>query len=314
MKCVVTGAAGFVGSHLAEELLRQGHEVAGIDCFVPYYPEEIKRRNLAGLLNQPRFRFHSVDLRKDPLDEALRDAEVVFHLAAMAGLVKSWTDFDGYWTCNALATRQLIEAVLRVTPKLRRFVHVSTSSVYGKYASGDETMPTRPISPYGVTKLAAENLCQAYADTRGLPVVILRYFSIYGPRQRPDMGYHLFIKAAIQGKQVVVFGDGQQARGNTYVDDCVQATIKAAEAPLGEVYNVGGGETASVWDILQRLEKIGGKKIDHRQEPARPGDQRHTFADTGKLKRHLGWQSCTTLDEGLKRQWDWQLRELSATP
>ena len=128
------------------------------------------------------------------------------------------------------------------------------------------------------------------------------------------MGYHLFIRAALEGKPVTVFGDGQQVRGNTYVVDCVKATIAAAEAPVGEIYNVGGGETASVWDILHRLEKIGGKKIDHRLEPARPGDQRHTFADTGKLKRHLGWQSCTTLDEGLKRQWDWQLRELSASP
>jgi nucleoside-diphosphate-sugar epimerase len=311
MKCVVTGAAGFVGSHLAEELLRQGHEVVGIDCFVPYYDPAIKKRNLSGLEKNPRFRFHAVDLRRDPLDGLFSDCEVVFHLAAMAGLTKSWTDFDGYWTCNVVATRQLVEALLRSAPKLlKRFLYVSTSSVYGKFASGDETLPTRPVSPYGVTKLAGEHLCQAYAETRNLPLVILRYFSIYGPRQRPDMGYHLFIRSALEGKPVVVYGDGQQVRGNTYVSDCVSATIKAVEAPVGEVYNVGGGETASVWDILHRLEKIVGRSIAYRQEPARPGDQRYTFAETSKLRRHLGWQPCTTLDEGLRAQWEWQRREL----
>ncbi len=312
MKCLVTGAAGFVGSHLCEELLRRGHEVAGLDCFVPYYAPAIKERNLAGLLANARFRFHRLDLRSDSLAEAVKDVEVIFHLAAMAGLLKSWTDFEGYWTCNALATRQLLDAAVKVSG-LKRFIYVSTSSVYGRFASGDETLPTRPVSPYGVTKLAGEHLCQAYLDTRDLPLVILRYFSIYGPRQRPDMGYHLFIRAALEGKPVVVYGDGQQVRGNTYVDDCVRATIAAADAPVGEVYNVGGGETASVWDILHRLEKIGGKPIAHRPEPARPGDQRYTFADTSKLRRHLGWQPCTTLDEGLRRQWDWQRSELGLT-
>ncbi len=308
MKCLVTGAAGFVASHLCEELLRQGHEVAGLDCFVPYYDPAIKKRTLQAFLTHPRFTFYPLDLRTDPLEPALDGVDVVFHLAAMAGLVKSWTDFNGYWTCNALATRNLAEAALKVS-RLRKFIYISTSSVYGRFASGDETLPTRPVSPYGVTKLAGEHLCQAFLDSRELPLVVLRYFSIYGPRQRPDMGYHLFIKAALEGKPVTVFGDGQQARGNTYVEDAVQATIKAAEAPTGEIYNVGGGETASVWDILLRLEKIGGRPIVSRQEAARPGDQRHTFADTSKLRRHLGWKACTTLDEGLRRQWEWQRLE-----
>jgi nucleoside-diphosphate-sugar epimerase len=313
MKCMVTGAAGFVGSHLCEELLRQGHDVAGLDCFVDYYPEAIKRRNLQTLLSHPNFTFHQIDLRSDPIEPALKSTQVVFHLAAMAGLVRSWTDFNGYWTCNALATRNLIEAAVTV-PTLSKFIYVSTSSVYGRFASGDESLPTRPISPYGVTKLASEHLCQAYLDSRNLPLVILRYFSIYGPRQRPDMGYHLFIRAALEGKPVTVFGDGQQVRGNTYVDDCVLATIAAVQANVGEVYNVGGGETASVWDILHRIEKIGNCKIATVQKEARPGDQRYTFADTSKLQRHLGWKPCTTLDQGLRQQWEWQRSELAASP
>lgn len=306
MKCLVTGAAGFVGSHLCATLLEQGHDVAGVDCFTDYYARSLKEANLAPLRAQPRFHFYALDLRRDPLDEAVTDVEVIFHEAAMAGLVRSWTDFDTYLSCNVVATRQLIETVLRVNPGLKRFIHISTSSVYGKFASGDESLPTRPTSPYGVTKLAAENLCFAYLETRQFPAVVLRYFSIYGPRQRPDMGYNLFIRAALENRPVIVYGDGQQVRGNTYVEDCVRATIAAVNAPVGEVYNVGGGETASVWDILHRLEKIAGRPIAHQGEPARPGDQRFTCADTGKIRRHLGWQACTTLDAGLRAQWDWQ--------
>ncbi len=307
MKCLVTGAAGFIGSHLCEELLRRGHDVVGLDAFVPYYDPAVKRRNLAAALVRPAFRFVEADLRRDPLDVA--GADVVFHVAAQAGLVKSWTDFDGYWTCNVQATQRLLEAVVRSAPGLRRFVYASTSSVYGRYGNGDESLPTRPISPYGVTKLAGEHLCHAHADAHGLPLVVLRYFSVYGPRQRPDMGYFRFIDAALRGRPVVVYGDGQQVRGNTYVADCVAATVAAADALPGEVYNVGGGETASVWDILHRLGEIAGAPIATRQEPPRPGDQRYTLADTNKLRRHLNWQPCTTLAEGLRAQWDWQRAE-----
>src|SRR5262249_37118713 len=159
---------------------------------------------------------------------------------------------------------------------------------------------------YGVTKLAAENLCRAYADCRGLPVVVLRYFSVYGPRQRPDMGYFKFMDALLRGPPVTVFGDGQQARGNTFVDDCVAVTVAAVKATPGETYNVGGGEAASVWDILKRIENIAGKKFTVKQAPARDGDQRYTFADTSKLKAHLAWTPKVTLDDGLTRQWHWQ--------
>jgi nucleoside-diphosphate-sugar epimerase len=184
-------------------------------------------------------------------------------------------------------------------------IYASTSSVYGRYSTGDETMPTRPISPYGVTKLAAENLCRSYEQFR-VQSVVLRYFSVYGPRQRPDMGYHRFIAALLDNQPITVYGDGQQMRGNTYIDDCVEATVAALRAPAGETYNLGGGETASVWDILQKLEAILGRRAVLRREPARPGDQRSTVADTAKLERHLGWRAQTTLDEGLARQVAWQ--------
>jgi nucleoside-diphosphate-sugar epimerase len=307
MRCVVTGAAGFIGSHLCEELLRIGHEVVGLDAFIPYYPRPIKERNLRPLLANSRFQFHSIDLRQDDIDSVLSDAEVIFHLAAMPGLIKSWSDFDLYNSCNVQGTQHLLEAICRSVPKLRRFLYASTSSVYGKYSTGDETMPTRPTSPYGVTKLAAEHLCRAYSENRGLPLVVARYFSVYGPRQRPDMGYYQFINALQNNKTITVFGDGQQVRGNTYVSDCVAATIAAVEAPIGETYNLGGGESASVWDILHKLEAIAGKKAGIKREPPRPGDQRQTFADTTKLRNHFGWQARVGLEEGLKRQWDWQL-------
>lgn len=308
MKCLVTGAAGFIGSHLCEHLLHAGHAVVGIDAFIPFYPRAAKEANLAGFRSHPAFRFHPLDLRSDPLDDALADVEAVFHIAAMPGLTRSWTEFDLYESCNVVGTQRLLEAVR--SRHLRRFLYASTSSVYGRYGSGDETLPARPISPYGVTKLAAENLCRAHADECGLPLVVLRYFSVYGPRQRPDMGYHRFIGALLQGQPVVVYGDGLQSRSNTYVEDCVAATASALEAPVGEVYNVGGGETANVWEILGKLERILGHRAIVRREPARPGDQRFTGADTTKLFRHLGWQPRTQLDEGLARQAAWQQHQL----
>jgi nucleoside-diphosphate-sugar epimerase len=306
MNCVVTGAGGFIGSHLCERLLEMGHKVAGIDAFIPYYPRELKEANLQACRRHGSFHFHELDLRADPLADTIAGAEFVFHLASMAGLARSWTDFDLYASCNLTATQRLLEALRVSGSSLKRFIYASTSSVYGRYASGDETLPTRPISPYGVTKLAAESLCRAFMEERGLALVVLRYFSVYGPRQRPDMGYHLFINALLRDLPVTVFGDGQQVRGNTYIDDAVAATIAAMDAPIGETYNVGGGETASVWDILSRLERITGNKAQVHHESARPGDQRYTGADTSKLFRHLGWQPQVRLDEGLARQVDWQ--------
>jgi nucleoside-diphosphate-sugar epimerase len=305
MKCLVTGAAGFVGSHLCERLLRDGHSVVGLDAFIPFYPRPLKEANLAPLLAQPAFRFLPLDLRHDPLGPSVEGVEAVFHLAAMPGLTRSWTEFDLYQSCNLTATHRLLEAVAGA-PGLRRFLYASTSSVYGRYGCGDEQLPTRPASPYGVTKLAAEHLCRAQAEEHGLPLVVLRYFSVYGPRQRPDMGYHRFVRALLRGEPVTVYGDGLQSRGNTYVEDCVEATVLALQAAPGEVYNVGGGETATVWEILEKLERLLGCRALVRSEPARAGDQRFTGADAGRLTRHLGWRPRVGLDEGLARQVEWQ--------
>jgi nucleoside-diphosphate-sugar epimerase len=272
----------------------------------------VKEFNLATSRSQRGFELKMVDLRTDPLADVVADAEVIIHLAAMPGLPRSWTDFDLYEGCNVTATQRLLEAT-RGSRNLKKFIYASTSSVYGRYASGDESLPTRPISPYGVTKLAAENLCRAYAEERALPLVVLRYFSVYGPRQRPDMGYHKFVVAMLAGQPISVFGDGQQVRGNTYVADCVEATTMAIEATPGETYNVGGGETIALWEVIQKLEGLTSRRAEIVRHPPRSGDQRSTFADTAKLTRHLGWRPKVGLDEGLARQVEWQ-RRITALP
>jgi nucleoside-diphosphate-sugar epimerase len=311
MKCIVTGAAGFIGSHLCQELLRLGHEVTGLDAFVPYYPQVIKQRNVLELLCHSGCRFYRVDLRSDPLDKLMTDVEVVFHLAAMPGLPQNWSEFDDCTTCNLMATQKLLEALRPHLGTLKRFVFASASAVYGEHACGDESLPTLPISPHGISKLAAEHLCRTYAESYGLPLVTLRYFSVYGPRQRPDMGCFRFIQALLADQPVSIYGDGQQVRSSTYVDDCVRATIAGMRARAGEVYNVGGQEKATVWDILRKLEYLTGRHFRVRQDPARPGDQREAVADTTKLRSHVAWQPQICMDEGLSRQWQWQRKVTS---
>jgi nucleoside-diphosphate-sugar epimerase len=301
MECLVTGAAGFIGSHLCERLLDDGHRVVGVDCFTSYYSRVVKERNLDEFRTRNRFAFHQIDLSRDSLDLTVRGVEWIFHLAAMPGLVKSWTDFDEYNTNNIIATQRLLEAV-KDSPHLNRLVYASTSSVYGRFASGDESLPLKPSSPYGVTKLAGENLCRVYADEFDVPAIILRYFSVYGPRQRPEMGYYKFIQAILEGQPIQLTGDGSQVRGNTYVGDCVAATMAAVNAVPGETFNVGGGELVSVLDVIRKIETITGRSAKIQRLPERKGDQKYTGADVTKLFRHTGWTPKVCVDEGLELQ------------
>jgi nucleoside-diphosphate-sugar epimerase len=305
MRCVVTGAAGFIGSHLCERLLADGHAVTGIDCFTDYYPRPVKERNLANLRGRRHFAFRELDLSDGVPSELVDGAEWVFHLAAMAGLTRSWLDYDAYARHNLTATHRLLEA-LKGSSALEKLIYASTSSVYGKYASGDETLPTRPSSPYGITKLASEQLCSVYNAEFGVPSVVLRFFSVYGPRQRPEMGYHLFIDAILKGKPIKLTGDGMQVRGNTFVADCVDATVQATQAMPGETFNLGGGELVTVMDVLRKLERITGRPAIIERHPPRTGDQLATGADIAKLTRHIGWKPTTGIDEGLERQVEWQ--------
>lgn len=306
-RCLVTGAAGFIGSHLCEALTAREIEVVGVDAFIPYYPRQFKEANLSELSRRKNFIFHEIDLRTAELARLMEGCDVVFHLAAMPGLMKSWSDFSLYNTCNCDATLRLLEAA-RATG-LPHFIHVSTSSVYGREATQGEDAPTQPFSPYGITKLAAEHLCRAFEANFGVPITILRYFSVYGPRQRPDMAYHILIRAMLAGGTFILYGDGEQTRSNTYVADCVAATILAAEkrtAALGQVFNIGGGEIVSLNEVIRRLEKILGRKANIERRPPRPGDQKHTAANIDKARRLLGYNPSTPFDEGIRRQVEWQ--------
>jgi nucleoside-diphosphate-sugar epimerase len=306
MRLVVTGAAGFIGSHLSEALLRAGHDVVGVDGFIDYYPRDVKEANLATARADRRFTFHELDLRTADLDSLVDGADAVVHLAAMPGLVRSWTDVELYTTCNLLATHRLIEAVLQ--RRVPRLLHASTSSVYGRDAVGDEMTPARPISPYGVTKLAAEHLVLANVATRGLDASIVRYFSIFGPRQRPDMAYHLFAEALLDGRAITVFGDGEQSRSNTFIDDCVAGTIAAiGGAATGETYNIAGGEEITLNEAIASIADVLGVEPRIERGPARDGDQRRTAADTTKAQRAFGYRATTGAREGLAAQVAWHV-------
>jgi UDP-glucose 4-epimerase len=307
MKTVVTGVAGFIGSHLAESLLADGHDVVGVDGFVDYYPRAAKEANLARARQHDAFRFVEGLVQDLDLADVLEGAAQVYHLAAQAGVRASWgKDFAIYTDHNVLGTQRLLEAAVAAgTPRL---VYASSSSVYGDAPPLPlrEDAACQPVSPYGVTKLAAEHLGQLYERNHGLPVVSLRYFTVYGPRQRPDMAFHRFLKAARDGTGVRLFGDGQQTRDFTFVRDIVAATRAAADSGRpGCVYNVGGGERVSVNDVLRLVGQVTERPLEVVREEAQKGDMRDTFADTRAAQRDLGFRSTVSLAEGLALEWDW---------
>jgi nucleoside-diphosphate-sugar epimerase len=306
---VVTGVAGFIGSHLAEALIERGHEVVGIDCFTPAYPPAEKRRNLAQLQPHPAFRLVEGDLVTLALDAWLEGASVVFHQAAQPGVRASWgRDFATYVHHNILGTQCLLEACGRTG--VPRLVAASSSSVYGDapvYPTTEESI-TRPVSPYGVTKLASEHLCLAYArpGVAALSVATLRYFTVYGPRQRPDMAFRRFFEAAHADRPITVFGDGEQTRDFTHVADAVRANLLAMSAPIhAEAINVGGGRRVTLNEVLELLARCTGRRLRIERAPAQLGDARHTGADGTRAEALLGYQPQVSLEEGLADQASW---------
>jgi UDP-glucose 4-epimerase len=307
MNALVTGAAGFIGSTLAGRLLDQGARVTGIDCFTDYYPRATKEANLATLLAHPWFRFVESTIQAADLGRILSDATHVFHLAAQAGVRKSWgRDFQVYTTNNIEATQVLLEA--SVGTGIEKLVYASSSSVYGD----DTPLPMRetavpaPLSPYGVTKLAAEHLCHLYHANHGVPCVSLRYFTVYGPRQRPDMAFHRFVRAALSSQPITLYGDGEQTRDFTFVADAAAATASAATRGVpGRVYNIGGGSRVSVNQVLDLVARLAGRRLDIRREAAQKGDMRDTYADTGRARADLGFAPTVTIEEGLAAEYAW---------
>jgi UDP-glucuronate 4-epimerase len=292
---VVTGAAGFIGSHLTESLLAAGHDVVAIDCFTDHYDSEVKEENAAAFLVE------RIDLSGDPLDFGGVDG--VFHLAAQPG-VRSFGDrFPLYLRNNVLASERVFDAAARAGA---RVVYASSSSVYGeaeRYPTPEDVAPA-PISPYGITKAAAEQLARAFAGSFGLDVVVLRYFNAFGPRQRPDMAFTRIATALAEGRPFELYGDGRQSRGFTYVGDVVSATEAAMAAGTG-TYNVGGGTEASMLDAIAILERLAESSLEVVRAPAVPGDQRRTSADTTRIRTELGWEPQISLEDGLAAQWEW---------
>jgi UDP-glucuronate 4-epimerase len=304
MRALITGVAGFIGSQLAETLVASGAGVVGIDSFTAYYEPKRKRANIEPLLGRDEFRLVEGDLRNVHLCELIAEADVVYHLAAQPGVRRSWgREFKIYLDENLLATQVLLEAVRETD--LERFVFASSSSVYGDAESfpTPESAAPRPVSPYGVTKLAGEHLCHLYFSRFAVPTVLLRYFTVFGPRQRPDMAFTRFIDAAVNEREIEVFGDGRQSRDFTYVDDAVTATIAAAShGRPGEVYNIAGGAQATVLEVVEVLSGLLGRRVPVRHLAPVPGDARHTGADVGKARIDLEYMPITALEEGLARQ------------
>jgi nucleoside-diphosphate-sugar epimerase len=312
MNALVTGAAGFIGSHLTGTLLENGASVVGLDCFTDYYPRAMKEANLQESRQRPGFRFVEARIQDADLGALLDGVTHVFHLAAQAGVRKSWgRDFRVYTDNNVDASQQLLEAC--AGRPIQRFVYASSSSLYGDNVTipmREDALP-QPVSPYGVTKLAAEQLCHLYKVNHGVPATSVRYFTVYGPRQRPDMAFHRFLRAAIEDKPITLYGDGEQTRDFTFVSDAVAATIAAGERGVpGRAYNIGGGSRVTVNQVLAIIERITGKQLTVRREPAQKGDMRDTYADTSLARADLGFVPRVSLEQGLEAEYRW----LSTTP
>lgn len=307
MRALVTGAAGFIGSHLSAALLESGASVTGIDSFTDYYSRAIKEVNLGTVKGRPGFSFVEAALQDVDLTALLTGVTHVFHLAGQAGVRKSWGgDFDVYIRDNIQATQRLLEAVARMP--IQKYVYSSSSSVYGNHVQLPMREDTylQPLSPYGVTKLAGEHLGNLYFANHGVPAVSLRYFTVYGPRQRPDMAFQRFLTAARDGTPITMYGDGEQTRDFTFVADIVAANIAAAaQGRPGSVYNIGGGSRVTLNRVLDLIRSVTGKRIEVRREPEQKGDMRHTYADTSAARRDLEFSPRVTLENGLDQQYRW---------
>ncbi len=305
---LVTGCAGFIGSHLCERLIDHGYRVTGIDCFTDFYARERKEANLAGLREEPSFELVELDLAEDPLEPILPEVTEIYHLAAQAGVRGSFgATFELYARNNITATQRLLEAAT-TCPSLRTFVYASSSSVYGNAAVSPtpEHLPPAPVSPYGMTKVATEQLASVYHRRSGLPVVGLRFFTAYGPRQRPDMAFHRFITRALAGESVSIYGDGRQLRDFTFVADVVEATVRAgAHGHPGVVYNVGGGTPAELLEVLGLLEELTGQPIAREHRGRADGDANHTHADVSRARTDFGFVPAVSLRDGLVAQLAW---------
>jgi UDP-glucose 4-epimerase len=307
LKSLITGVAGFIGSHLAERLLALDHQVIGIDVFLDNYERPFKEKNLAAVFNQPAFVFLNQDILHSDLPDLLQGVSYVFHLAGQPGVRSSWgKEFVRYSDNNLMATQMLLEAAKESRPA--KFVYASTSSVYGD--TDDLPMreegQTRPVSPYGVSKLAAEHLCYLYWKAFQVPTVALRFFTVYGPRQRPDMFFHIFMRGLLRNEEIPLYDDGEQTRDFTYCSDIVEGVLGAAFYPgSGEVFNLGGGSETSLLNAIALIEEIADRKAQLRRCDRQKGDVRHTRASIEAAKAKLGYEPRVGLEMGLARQWDW---------
>jgi UDP-glucuronate 4-epimerase len=314
-RVLVTGCAGFIGSRLVERLLYDGTSVVGVDSFTDYYSRDMKKANLRRFREHPGFTFRRLDLSREPLDGLLADVDVVYHLAGQPGVRASFgLGFSKYLRHNIEATQRLLEAA--IGQPLEAFVYASSSSVYGDldhFPTAEDAL-REPRSPYGMTKLAVEELAAVYLRNHGVPAVGLRYFTVYGPGQRPDMAFARFIGQLLSGQQLTVYGDGNQIRDFTYVDDAVRGTIAAAaRGTPGAVYNIGGGHPVSLHDAYELLGKILQREVKVRSLPDVPGDVRRTGADGARAREQLGFEPQINFEDGLRSQVKAVMRELPKT-